>query len=77
MSESDQEPESDYTTVSVPDDDLPVDLQQGEDNPLAGESDDDAERQDLGDPHIDGLQRDDDDSLSMPDHQEGDDSGES
>ena len=77
MSESDQEPESDYTTVSVPDDDLPDDLQLGEDNPLAESSDDDAERQHLGDPHIEGLERDDDDNLSMPDREAGDDSGES
>jgi hypothetical protein len=53
-------PDSDYQQVSVPDDDLPEDLQPGEDNPLAGASGDDAERQDLGDPHIDGLDRDED-----------------
>jgi len=66
MSESDQdtvgEPGSDYTTVSVPDEDLPEDLQSGEDNPLAGASDDDADRQDMGDPHIEGLERDADSS---------------
>ena len=54
-------PDSDYTNVSVPDDDLPEDLQPGEDNPLAEPAGDDAERQDMGDPHIDGLGRNDDD----------------
>jgi hypothetical protein len=52
-------PDSDYRQVSVPDEDLPDDLKPGEDNPLAEASDDDAERQDLGDPHIEGLQGDD------------------
>jgi hypothetical protein len=61
-------PDSDYTNVSVPDEELPDDLQPGEDNPLAGASDDDdAERQDLGDPHIPGLQRDGDDGLRLAD----------
>ena len=60
-------PDSDYTDVSVPDEELPEDLQPGEDNPLADAADDhDAERQDLGDPHIDGLERDDDDNLVAP-----------
>ena len=59
--------DSDYTQVSTPDEDLPTDLQPGEDNPLAESSDDDAERQDLGDPHIDGLGRDDDDEPVAPD----------
>ena len=68
MSESEQEPESDYTQVSVPDEELPEDLRAGEDNPLAGPpADDDAERQDLGDPHIEGLEHDDDNTLTMPD----------
>ena len=68
MSESEQEPESDYTRVSVPDEGLPEDLQAGDDNPLAGPpSEDDAERQELGDPHIEGLERDGDDNLTMPD----------
>ena len=49
---SEQEPESDYTNVSVPDEQLPDDLQPGEDNPLAEPVGDDAERQDLGDPHM-------------------------
>jgi hypothetical protein len=60
-------PDSDYTTVSVPDEDLPGDLQPGEDNPLAGTADDDAELQDLGDPHIDGLDRDVDGAPVAPD----------
>jgi hypothetical protein len=82
MSESDQEPGSDYTSVSVPDDDLPEDLQPGGDNPLAEASDDDAERQDLGDPHIEGLERDDDDNRTLPDadadgDKDSDESGES
>ena len=65
---SEQEPESDYTNVSVPDDDLPDDLQPGEDNPLAEPSDDEADRQDLGDPH-DGRawSATRDDGLTMPD----------
>jgi hypothetical protein len=73
MSQSDQEPDSLYTNVAVPDDDLPEDLQPGEDNPLAGPADaddqgpDEEERQDLGDPHIDGLGRDDDDAPVAPD----------
>ena len=41
MSESEQEPESDYTQVSVPDEELPEDLRAGEDNPLAGPPADD------------------------------------
>jgi hypothetical protein len=61
-------PDSEYTDVSVPDEELPEDLQPGEENPLAGETDDpDAERQDLGDPHIDPLQRDEDDQPVAPD----------
>ena len=61
-------PDSDYTDVSVPDEELPEDLQPGEDNPLAGASDDpDADRQELGDPHIDGLSRDEDDNPVAPD----------
>jgi hypothetical protein len=73
---SEQEPESDYTNVSVPDEELPGDLQPGEDNPLAESSDDDeAERQDLGDPHIPGLERDSDDGLVLPDDREGGDEG--
>jgi hypothetical protein len=58
-------PESDYTNVSVPDDALPEDLQPGEDNPLADPSDDDADRQDMGDPRISGLERDSDDNLAV------------
>ena len=69
-------PESEYTDVSIPDEDLPEDLQTGDDNPLAEPATDDAERQDLGDPHIDGLVRDDDDNLTLPDSEE-DSSGES
>lgn len=72
---SDQEPESEYTNVAVPDEELPEDLQPGGDNPLAEASDDDAERQDLGDPHIEGLERDGDDNLSLP--EADDDDGES
>ena len=61
-------PESDYTDVSVSDEELPEDLQPGEDNPLAGTADDsDADPQDLGDPHIDALGRDDDDNPVPPD----------
>ena len=70
---SEQEPESDYTNVSIPDDDLPDDLQTGEDNPLAEAADDQADRQDLGDPHIEGLERDPDDNLSLRDEDEGED----
>ena len=61
-------PDSDYTDVSVPDEELPEDLQPSDDNPLAGAADDpEADRQDLGDPHIDGLGRDDDDNPVAPD----------
>ncbi len=61
-------PDSEYTDVSIPDEELPEDLQPGDDNPLAGATDDDdAERQDLGDPHIAGLERDGDDHLTLPD----------
>jgi hypothetical protein len=63
---TDQEPESDYTTVSVPDEELPEDLQPGEDNPLAEPADDDGDRQDMGDPHIPGLERDSDDNPALP-----------
>ena len=61
-------PDSDYTDVSVPDEQLPEDLQPSDDNPLAGAADDpEADRQDLGDPHIDGLGRDEDDNPVAPD----------
>ena len=61
-------PDSDYTDVSVPDEELPEDLQPNDDNPLAGSADDpEADRQDLGDPHIDGLGRDEDDEPVAPD----------
>jgi hypothetical protein len=66
------DPESDYTKVSVPDDDLPDDLQPGEGNPLAEPADDDADRQDMGDPHIPGLERDDD-GLRLPDEDDAED----
>jgi hypothetical protein len=33
-------PDSDYTDVSVPDEELPEDLQPSDDNPLAGAADD-------------------------------------
>ena len=61
-------PDSDYTDVSVPDEELPEDLQPSDDNPLADAADDpEADRQDLGDPHIDGLGRDEDDNPVAPD----------
>ena len=61
-------PDSDYTDVSVPDEELPEDLQPSNENPLAGAADDpEADRQDLGDPHIDGLGRDEDDKPVAPD----------
>ena len=60
-------PDSEYTQVSVPDGDLPEELQRGEDNPLAEPAGDEDDRQDLGDPHIDGLQRDGDDQPVAPD----------
>jgi hypothetical protein len=61
-------PDSEYTDVSVPDEELPEDLQPSDDNPLAGAADDpEADRQDLGDPHIDGLGRDEDDNPVAPD----------
>ena len=60
-------PDSEYTDVSVPDEELPEDLQPGEENPLAEPVDDDADRQDMGDPHIDGLGRDEDDQPVPPD----------
>ena len=69
-------PDSEYTDVSVPDEELPEDLQPGDDNPLAAPVADDVDRQDMGDPHIEGLERDDDDNLSMPDSDTGSDSGE-
>jgi hypothetical protein len=65
-------PDSDYTDVSVPDEQLPDDLRPGDDNPLAEATDasHDADRQeqrhDLGDPHIDGLGRDEDDNPVAP-----------
>jgi hypothetical protein len=59
--------DSDYTQVSVDDEDLPEDLKPGDDNPLAAAEDPDAERQHLGDPHIDGLDRDEDDQPVAPD----------
>ena len=63
-------PDSEYTQVSVPDDDLPEDLRPGGDNPLAeaaSDADLQDQRQDLGDPHIDGLGRDEDDQPVAPD----------
>jgi len=61
-------PDSEYTDVSVPDDELPEDLLPGDDNPLADTAaDPDADLQELGDPHIDGLGRDDDDNPVPPD----------
>jgi hypothetical protein len=61
-------PDSEYTDVSVPDEELPEDLQPSDDNPLAGAADDpEADRQDLGDPHIDGLGRDEGDNPVAPD----------
>jgi hypothetical protein len=69
MSES----EGDQARMTVPDEDLPEDLQPGKDNPLAGSSDDEAERQDLGDPIIGGLERDDDDNLTMPSEDDDED----
>ena len=72
---SEQEPESSYTNVTVPDDELPEDLQPGEDNPLAEPLRDDdgqEERQDLGDPHMPGLERDDD-GLTLPDEDDTED----
>jgi hypothetical protein len=67
-------PDSDYTDVSVPDEELPEDLQLNDDNPLAGSADDpDADRQDLGDPHIDGLSRDEDDTTVAPSTDDSDD----
>jgi hypothetical protein len=67
-------PDSEYTDVSVPDEDLPEDLMPGDDNPLADTADDpDADRQELGDPHIDGLGRDDDDNPVAPDTDASDD----
>jgi hypothetical protein len=69
-------PDSDYTNVSVPDEELPEDLQSSEDNPLADPSDDDAERQDLGDPQMPGLERDRDDNLTMPDTHADADAGD-
>lgn len=67
---TDQAPESDYTNVSVRDDDLPDDLQPGEENPLAEPSAEDADRQDMGDPHIEGLERGSDHGLTLPDQGE-------
>jgi hypothetical protein len=66
-------PDSDYTDVSVPDEELPEDLQTSDDNPLADaadashEADQPGQRHDLGDPHIDGLGRDEDDNPVAPD----------
>ena len=63
-------PDSDYTDVSVPDEELPEDLQSTDDNPLAGAADasqEQEERHELGDPHIDGLGRDEDDTPVAPD----------
>jgi len=74
------EPDSEYTDMSVPDEGLPEDLRPGDENPLAEPADDDADRQDMGDPHIEGLERDGDDNVSMPetgDSGDSDDSGDS
>ena len=63
-------PDSEYAQVSVPDEDLPEDLRPGGDNPLAeaaADADLQDQRQDLGDPHIDGLGRDEDDQPVAPD----------
>ncbi len=66
-------PDSEYADVSVPDEKLPEDLQPGDENPLAEATDDpDAERQDMGDPHIDGLDRDEDDQPVAPDSEDDD-----
>jgi hypothetical protein len=70
-------PDSEYTDVSVPDEDLPEDLQPGDENPLAEPAGGDADRQDMGDPHIDGLGRDDDDNPVAPDTDASEDDGES
>ena len=53
----------------MPDEELPEDLQPGDDNPLAEArpTTPTTERQDLGDPHIDGLGRDEDDKPVAPD----------
>ena len=48
------------------------DLRVGEENPLAESMGDDADLQDLGDPHMPGLERDSDDALTLPDD-EGED----
>jgi hypothetical protein len=72
-------PDSEYTDVSVPDEELPEDLQQGEQNPLVGGTDAPSDeegqeqRHDLGDPHIDGLGRDEDDNPVAPDTDASDD----
>ena len=70
-------PDSEYTDVSVPDEELPEDLQPGDENPLAEPVADDADRQDMGDPHIAGLERDGDDHLAMPGSDSAEDDGES
>ena len=52
-------PDSEYTDVSVPDEELPEDLQPGDDNPLAGaDGPTTPSGRTSGDPHIDGLERD-------------------
>ena len=70
-------PDSEYAGLSVPDEELPEDLRPGEENPLAEPVGDDADRQDMGDPHIEGLERDGDDNLSMPDSDSAEGDGES
>ena len=61
-------PDSDYTDVSVPDEELPEDLQPGGDNPLAEPPTTTTPIDRIsGDPHIAGLERDDDDNLVLPD----------
>jgi hypothetical protein len=69
--------ESDYQNVSVPDEDLPEDLQEGEENPLAEPPDAGADQQELGDPRMPGLERDQDDRLFLPGTDDEDATGES
>jgi hypothetical protein len=75
---SEQQPESDYATVTVTDEDLPEDLQPGDDNPLAEPLDDEAERQDLGDPETPVLERDSEEGLQLAHeaHDTGHDTGD-
>ena len=60
-------PDSDYTDVSIPDEGLPEDLQTGGTTHWPSRRPTTPIDRISGDPHIAGLERDDDDNLVLPD----------